>query len=329
MAPPTASLQISTLAWDSKKHVACEISVDQTASWIARGEIPVWMHVDASNSQEAVAFLKDHLHIDEFDAEDIVSPLDRPHLRVTDGALILSVGCPRYDSPKVFFDEVGFILRSGLLVTVTTTRVPRIEAERNVFRQCGTRLGKTPSALLHTLLDAIVDDYFPIVDVLEDQVDELESLILEGNVAGLKSVLRLKRRLFEMRRNLGPIRDILNGLVRRDVTLISNKDRGHFMDVYDHTLRLMETVDLNIDMLTGIVDVQLAVQDNKLNLAMRTLTVVATLLMSASFVTGLYGMNFKYMPELALPWAYPAALALIVVILLAEVAYFKRKGWFS
>jgi magnesium transporter len=163
---------------------------------------------------------------------------------------------------------------------------------------------------------------------VEDDVDLLEEHILAGGSETVGDVLRLKRRLLEMRRRVTPIREVLNSLLRSDGLLMTDDVKRYLQDVFDHTLRLAETIDVNREILGGVLDAHLATVSNNLNIAMRVLTAAATFLMTASLIAGIYGMNFAFMPELRQAWGYPFALGLMALCATAEWVYFRRKGWF-
>lgn len=161
-------------------------------------------------------------------------------------------------------------------------------------------LRSEPSFLLYLLLDALVDDYFPAMDALDVAIDEVEMAIYESEDApDFKPAVAIKKRLLLLRQAVSPLRDILNELLRIDnPNLISPETRIFYQDVYDHTLRLVEQVDLHRDIMGGVMDILMSQTSNRLNQVMKTLTGISTILMSAALISGIYGMNFKNMPEL-------------------------------
>lgn len=195
---------------------------------------------------------------------------------------------------------------------------------------------RTPVLLLHTLLDTIVDALFPIMDQIDEQIDEIETEVYSAATEtigrqkplDLVPALRFKKQLLLLRQTIAPLRDILNELLRIQEPLVPREMGAYFQDVYDHTLRLLEQVDLHRDIVGGVMDAVVAQTSNRLNQVMKTLTVISTMLMSASLIAGIYGMNFKLMPELEWHYGYFGALALMVGIVCALGLYFKRIGWF-
>ena len=187
------------------------------------------------------------------------------------------------------------------------------------------------AALLYVLLDTVVDHYFPVVDELVEQAEGLEERIYAGETRDRQftyELLSLKRCLLDLRRLIGPERDVLNVLTNRDSPVFGEHTLVYFRDVYDHVARLADTLDLYRDQLSTAMDANLAVVSNDLNKVMRTLTAWSIILMSAALITGIYGMNFDVMPELHWHFGYPLALGLIALVGFLLWRLFKHLRWF-
>jgi magnesium transporter len=182
---------------------------------------------------------------------------------------------------------------------------------------------------MQELLDAAVDDYFPALDSIQDDVDDLEERVYAGAKLDVGSAVRLRRKLLEMRRQVTPIRDVVNGLLRRDTPVIQHDTRAYLQDVYDHALRVLESIDLNRDILTSIMDAQLSVQSNRLNEVMKNMTSIATVLMAMALITGVYGMNFKHMPELEWKYGYFWVIGLLVFVFFGGLGVANKIGWLT
>lgn len=182
--------------------------------------------------------------------------------------------------------------------------------------------------LLYSLLDTIVDDYFPVIDSIVDRVEDLEEQIFENyNQQAIESIFVLKKDLLALRKVLAPERDVLNVLTRRDIPIFEQHTLVYFQDIYDHVVRITDSIDTYRDLLSSALDSFLSMQSNRLNITVQTLTSVSIILMSIAAVTGWYGMNFQFMPELHEPWAYPGVVVVVAIISLLEFSFFKRKGW--
>lgn len=290
------------------------------------GDKFVWIHIEADDLEATYRFLATEFRFHPLEIEDALSPNERPALRVDDDDLFLVAPAVVLGQPVERYVEIAFFADAKSLVTVATEPVPLVDHR---LQRCAARPASNHGsvALLHSLIDEVVDGYFPAVDTLGDLIDELENDVYRGHRVDIGDALALKRRLLEMRRQLAPLRDILNGLLRRDVGFIDAEDRMYFQDVYDHALRIVEDVDMERDILSSVLDAQVSVTSNNLNEVMRTLTVISTVLMTGAFVAGIYGMNFDRMPELHWAWGYPFSIFLMVVFGALEVWFFRRKGW--
>jgi magnesium transporter len=186
------------------------------------------------------------------------------------------------------------------------------------------------TTLLHVILDSVVDSYFPLIDDIGDAVEQVEDKVLEGaQPQQLSQVLQLKRSLLEYRRHVAPAREALNALLRGDFVVLDSANYMLFQDVYDHVLRIVDAIDLHRDLLATVLDVHLSVQSNRLNQVMKVLTMASIILMVNSMVAGIYGMNFRVMPELQWTWGYPFALAVMGVASAVLLWFFRRQGWWG
>jgi len=286
-----------------------------------------WVHVQSLEHGATKELLLNRLGFHELEVEDALTDGERPHLHESEDHFFFTAPAIRVQESRIYFSEVAFFVSKSRLVTVCTEQVPLLDAwcERLCRRE--TRNLKDGPRLAYVVLDAIVDDYYPAMDMLEDHAEELEQSVFEGRPVPIKELLRLKRRILEVRRRLTPLRDILNELLRHDVSLIVRADRPYFQDIYDHVLRVLELAELNREILASILDANLTTTSNRLNQIMRVMTVLATILMSVALIAGIYGMNFKVMPELHWAFGYPASIVLMAVVAAWELWLFRRKGW--
>lgn len=185
-----------------------------------------------------------------------------------------------------------------------------------------------PMYAVYLLAEDLVETYFPVIEHLDDDADTLEDQLLESaGPESLRRIFALKRRVFELRRLLGPQRDIFNDLARRDFPFIEGESLVFFQDTYNRMVRIFDMLDTVREILTGSLDIYLSTVSNKLNEVVKVLTVAAIILMTLSFITGFYGMNFTHLPWLRSPNAFRNALALMVGITGAMLWWFRRKGW--
>lgn len=308
---------------------ACRVEADPDSA-ISKVQDPnrlTWLHVSYEEPEDASIYLEQKLGFHELAVEDSLNEYERPTLHEYDDHLFLSAARVQSTNGEEHYQEVGFFLTNSALVTVSQGASPIVEAWQKRWEKSPNQIGRHPAELMHSILDAIVDEYYVVADQMEDEVDDLIENIYRGDNSQLVSLLQLKRRLIQLRRRITPMRDIFNGLLRRDVIIIPADSRPYFQDIYDHTLRLTELVDICRDTLTSALDVHLSTVSNNLNNVMKKMTVISTVLMSGALIAGIYGMNFRYMPELYQRWGYPFALLLMVVAGLGILGLFRWKKW--
>ncbi len=263
--------------------------------------------------------------------EDAQKRHQRPKIDIYNDFFFLVFYAVRESMENVGFDtqEVAFFIGANYLVTVHHGRCDEIEGTVKRWRENvpqGDKVG--PAILLYSILDAMVDNYFPVLDAVAERTDELERTIFEAEShEALEMIFRLRKNLLALRRVLAPERDLMSTMARRDVELLGEETSVYFQDVYDHVLRVTDAIDTYRDLLAGALDAYLSVTSNNLNKVMRTLTSWSIILMSLALISGIYGMNFVHMPELSLSYGYYAALAGMLVLGAVLFAWFKRIDW--
>ncbi|HUP27715.1 MAG TPA: magnesium transporter CorA family protein [Chloroflexia bacterium] len=220
--------------------------------------------------------------------------------------------------PHHEFAEKSTFLRPGQRAE------PKEPTPRNGEEEGTTDIG----ILLYSLLDTIVDSYFPIIDSIVDRVEDLEQQIFEHySQEAIESIFTLKKDLLALRKVFAPERDVLNVLTRRDIPIFDRHTLAYLQDVYDHIVRATDSIDTYRDLLSSALDSFLSMQSNRLNVTVQTLTAVSIMLMSVAAVTGWYGMNFRAMPELSSPIGYPGVISAVALLVVLEFIFFRRKHW--
>jgi magnesium transporter len=225
-------------------------------------------------------------------------------------------------------EAINLFIGRNYVVTVHSGDTRHIGETLKRWQMPNSPLGNNVGGLVHAFLDAIVDDYFPLMDQVADRVEELEDTIFERfREESIQSLFRLKKDLLNMRRVVAPERDVLNVLLRRDIPIFRDADMAYLQDVYDHIVRLTDNIDTYRDLLSSAVDSYLSLQSNNLNQIVKILTIASIILMANSLIAGIYGMNFIHMPELRWQFGHLWAIFLMVVVTAALVMFFRRKRW--
>ena len=283
----------------------------------------LWLDIQ-DPTDEDVELLRCELGFHELALEDAVRRGQRPKIDVYTGYCFIVFYAVRRRQE----DEIGLFVGKNYLVTIHTGPVPEIDLTVARWRLNADRLGHGIGVVLYSLLDAIVDGCLPVVDEITEAVEVIETELFEsGSGDRQKEVFALKRELLNLRRVIAPEREVLNALIRRDDPIFGERTLPYFQDIYDHLIRITDSIDLARDQLTSLLDAQVSVVSNRLNVVMKRMTALSTILMSANLVAANYGMNFHYMPELDRPWGYGWALFLMVLTGVGLAVIFRRIDW--
>lgn len=268
---------------------AChQLNPHEAKDLLRNGESLTWINVIVTSVDAGTKLLRDELGFHRLAVEDALSEHERPTLQEFDDYVFFAI--PAIQG-KDEFVEVGIFLLKSALITVSLRKCPTVELWFDRWCDHPRLLGSSSAMLTHAVLDGIVDAYFPVVDGLEDDLDSLSDEIFSGDTTKVKDVLILKKRLLDLRRRVVPIRDVVNQLLRNDLDLIPAPTKVYFQDVYDHLMRLYDTLDINRETLASLLDVHLSQVSNNLNIVVKKMTVFATVLMIMTLITSVYGMN--------------------------------------
>jgi magnesium transporter len=289
----------------------------------------VWIDVACPREPEA-EFLRDRLRFHPLAVEDCVRGRQRPKLDRYPGYffLVMYAAGVNPQRERMALHEVHLFLGRRYLVTVHDHRVAEFGEVLARWRTDPTAFA-TIGVLAHAVMDTIVDHYFPVIDHFSDRVEEMEGGIFEGRnePGGLEQLLNVRREMTLFRKVLGPQRDVISTLLRRDLPFLSADLSLYFQDVHDHMMRVVEEIDTLRDLLTGAMEAQLSVTSNQLNITMRVMAAWSIILMAMALVAGIYGMNFHIMPELAWRYGYEWAIGLMLALGAVLLLYFKKQNW--
>ena len=226
-------------------------------------------------------------------------------------------------------EQISFVLSSNFVLTFQEGSEDDFAPVRARLKNDNSRLRKMGADyLLYTLLDAIVDNYFVVLDKVGEKVEGIEEAMLaKFSRTNLTKIHDLRRDMILLRKSLWPLREVITALTRRETPLIKEATTIYLRDVYDHTVRVIETVESNRDLLSVLMDIYLSSLSNRMNEVMKTLTIISTIFMPLTFIAGVYGMNFENMPELRWHWGYPLVMLSMLLLGIGMVIFFKKRKW--
>jgi magnesium transporter len=293
--------------------------------------VRLWADIEAATEAEQ-SVLTEIFHFHPLAVEDCIAETHLPKLDDYGDYLFLVVhhGARSPERPGTFSTvELNCFLGKRYLVTYHDSPSRSIAEVHRRFQKNSPSISHGVDFLLHEVLDGVVDNYFPILDDIDDRIGDIERRVIDQpDRAVLSEILTSKRDLMQLKRVTAPQRDILNRLSREPFTAIDPQARIYFRDVFDHLVRITDLAETYREHLTATLEAHLSLVSNRLNEVMKVLTVIATIILPLTLITGIYGMNFEWMPELHWRYGYPAVLGLMAVIAGFMLYGFKRKGWF-
>jgi magnesium transporter len=289
-----------------------------------------WIHIDGLQDVHLLEQMGIVFGVHPLILEDILNTDQRPKLE--DHGDYLYIVLKRFhmdQDSRIVPEQVSMVLGPNYLISLQEKEGKLLDPVRERLRNDRGRLRKGGADYLaHALLDGIVDGYFLILDHFGEKIEILEEALMgHPSPETLRAIEIFKRELILLRKAVWPLREMVGNLSRSDSPLIREPSILYFRDISDHTVQVIDTIETYRDMLSGMLDIYLSTISNRMNEVMKVLTVIATIFMPLTFLAGIYGMNFKHMPELEWPWGYFALWGVMMAIAVVMLVYFRRKKW--
>jgi magnesium transporter len=290
-----------------------------------------WINVDGVHDSRLISDLGSRFGVHPLILEDIMTTAQRPKMEDMGDYIYIVVRMLDLVNKKneVRSEQVSLILGSNFVISFQESEGDVFDAVRERIRSGKGRVRKQgPDYLAYALIDAIVDNYFLVLEKLGENVEEIEeALVSNPDRETLHEIHRMKREMIYLRKSVWPLREVISGLERTESELIKESTGIFLRDVYDHTIQVIDTVETYRDMLSGMLDIYLSSLSNRMNEVMKVLTIIATIFIPLTFIAGIYGMNFKFMPELGWRWGYFLVLGVMLALGVLMVILFKRRRW--
>ena len=322
-----APVRITVTTYDEANYTEKEVKSVEECFPIKESPV-TWINIDGIHKVDIVEKIGEYFNIHPLTMEDIVNTEQRPKMEEYTDYVYVVLRMITYDK-EMDSEQISLIFGENVLFSFQ-------EKEGDVFNYVRERLKNSVGRirkmgadyLVYALMDAVVDNYFAILESLGDTLEDTEEeLLRDPGPETLQSIQMLKREMMVLRKSVWPLREVLSRLERGESQLVKENTRVYMRDVYDHTIQVIDTVETFRDMLSGMLDIYLSSISNRMNEIMKVLTIIATIFIPLSFFAGVYGMNFVYMPELQEKWGYPAILIGMAAIGAVMLLYFRRKKW--
>ena len=290
-----------------------------------------WINIDGLHQVDLIEKIGKHFDFHPLLLEDILNTEQRPKIEDFETHIYIVLKMLYYEDKtnEIISEQFSIIFGQNFVISFQEKEGDIFVPIRERIRTGKSRIRKMGSDYLaYSLIDAIVDSYFIILEKLGENIEDVEEkMIANPTPETLRAIHRLKRKMISLRKSVWPLREVVNAFERSDSKLIQESTRIYLKDVYDHTIQVIDTVETFRDMLSGILDIYLSSISNKMNEIMKVLTIIATIFIPLTFIVGVYGMNFEYMPELKWQWGYPVIWSVILIVGISMIAYFRKKKW--
>ena len=324
-------VKLSVINYDGASFQEKEVrNVEEAVSFRKKASV-TWLNIDGVHQPEIIEQVGKSFGVHPLVLEDIANTGQRPKMEDFDDYIFVVLRMLRFDEEenKTKTEQISMVFGPDFVVSFQEREGDVFDIIRERLRNNKGRIRKLGADYLaYSLIDAIVDNYFMVLEKLGEAIEEIEDkLVTNPRSETLQIIHYLKRETVFLRKSVWPLREVVSRLERSESPLISKSTFVYLRDVYDHTIQVMDSVDTFRDMLSGMLDIYLSSVSNRMNEVMKVLTVIATIFIPLTFIAGIYGMNFKVMPELEQPWGYPAVLILMLTIAVVMLIYFRRKKW--
>ena len=319
-----------SFSYQAGKGLKTNLTIEEIAQALQDEKSLLW--IDLSDIDDSdVDLLTTTFNLHPLTIEDFILPNARPKIENFNDYLYLimfSLEAPSHNQGKLKAHELDCCLGRNFLITYHNSSVGPLTACKEKVKKQSPIIRNGADMLLYSILDFCIDSYFPVIQEFDGDVDAMsDELFSDPSKETLRKIYNLRNSIMYLRRTIGPQADVINLVTRGDFPFILPANHIYFRNICDNLLRLNDLVGTSRDIITGAMEAYVSVISNRLNEIMKTLTVIATIVMPLTLIASIYGMNFKHMPELESKLGYPLVIALMAVITASMLFYFKRRKW--
>ena len=304
-------------------------SVDECFEYVGKREV-TWINVDGTQDAGLLGQIGEKFGIHPLALEDVINRGQRPKLEDFGEYLFITLRLPKKTeaSSPIDTEQINILLGPKFVMTIHDSGDPFGPVIQRIKENKGRIRKMKADYLTYALIDLIVDQHFPIMDLIADQIEVLEDEVQESASSDIvKKIRGIKRDLILVRSSIWPMREVINSLEREEPELITEPTKLFLRDVYDHTIQIADIVESYRDILSEMFNIYLSVKADNTNEVMKILTIFATIFIPLTFVAGIYGMNFEFMPELKWRYSYFVMIGVMLVITAVMLRFFRRRGW--
>ncbi|MBN1362924.1 MAG: magnesium/cobalt transporter CorA [Sedimentisphaerales bacterium] len=325
------TVRITVIDYDERAFEEKQVATVEECFAFKKTPTVTWINIDGLHDVSVIEAIGKAFELHPLILEDILSTGQRPKYEDYDQHIFVVVRMLSYrdENQAIDSEQVSLILGANFVISFQERVGDVFDQIRDRLRNAKGRIRKMGADYLaYSLTDAIVDSYFAILEKTGEKIETLEEeLVSDPDEKTLRQIHGLKREMIELRRSIWPLRELINGLQRSESPLLTETTSIYLRDVYDHTIQIIDAIESFRDMVAGMLDIYLSSLSNRMNAVMKVLTIIATMFIPLTFVAGVYGMNFKHMPELKWRYGYAAVWVVMVLMAVGMLIYFRKKKW--
>jgi magnesium transporter len=327
----TEKARIRVIAYDEQGFEEKDIERVEESFPLNPEPAVTWLNIDGIHQVDLIEKIGKQFRLHPLALEDVLNTDQRPKFDDYEDYICVILKMLTYNEKdnRIKVEQISLIVGQSLVISLQESEGDVFDPVRERLRKAKGRIRKMGSDYLaYALVDAVVDSYFVVLERIGEEIESLEDeLLSDPKPETSRTIHRLKRELIFLRKSVWPLREVMGRLERGESTLVKEQTKPFLRDVYDHTVHVIDTVETFRDMVSGMIDVYLTSVSYKLNEIMKVLTIIATIFIPLTFIAGVYGMNFKYMPELEWRAGYALAWLLMIAVGVTLLVYFRRKRW--
>lgn len=289
-----------------------------------------WFNVAGLHDLEKIQQIGEHFQLHPLLLEDVLQVDQRPKTEDFGDCIFFTIKMFHSVSDKgMEHEHLSFVLGKNWVISFQELPKDQFDLLRERLQQSyGKIRQKNADYLFYRFIDIIIDHYFLILDNIAEKIEALEDEVIENpSIHTLQKLQYSRKELIHFRKSIFPLRESINSVIKGDSKLLNKETERYFFDAYDHCVQVIESLDTSRELLNGIMDLYMNASGNKMNQIMKVLTIMSTIFIPLTFIAGIYGMNFEYMPELTKPWAYPLIWGLMITIVIVMLIIFRKKKW--
>jgi magnesium transporter len=323
-------LSIDAIEYDEKHFIEKELTKPEDCFPFKDSKRVAWININGLNNVDAIASIGNYFDLHPLLIEDILNTNHRPKLEEFDNCVFVTLkmlGVSK-NNDAIISEQVSLVMGNSWVLSFQEIKGDIFDTIRQRIRESkGNVRFKNVDYLFYRLIDTVVDNYFFVTENINERIEKLEEKVLEtADTNTLNEIQGLKKEIIGLRKVINPLRDSV-GALHNDTGLILDDTRRYFRDVYEHIIHLNDSLDSQRDLLASLMDLHLSGISNRMNKVMQLLTIISTIFIPLTFIAGVYGMNFSYMPELDWKYSYFIIWGLMIIIFIAMIIYFRRKKW--